>query len=486
MTLAKLPDNLQRSKKEISVVSFQRKPFETVNIVNRKPNQTMKKSEIDEKLEHDNSEQSKTRARIANVTKTFLGAIMPQIMESTSTAASTIWALFYSVFIFMLFLQTYNSVKDYFSRPVTVGIIIDSTKPSLEFPAVTICNNNIVRKNFIKRIPRFEELASLTELVYHTLAPETLRDVTDMENLGFYLCYPETTDWIPASWMCNGRKDCSDGSDELSINCERFTSLNYTDSCLEGFLQCPQESTCAVKCDGIEECTVVPGYDESLALGCASIIGETFLEAFTSMERTLTSPNFPENYMNNMDKSYIIQAPQGHVIRIKFNYFYVEGLNVSSKCKSDYMTIQDGISNQEMFFLFDNSAGMCGYMCNIDDIVSTVDKIKIKFVTDGKVTQAGWSLNYSAVPANISNKFPSGRSRYKVNHFTSCKKTETENFPLGRKTGRVAIFDKYIVTETPGKISDEFFTEKKITPQPSSSFEFFLVQFINIANCDAK
>ena len=422
--LSKLPEVMKHSKKELPVVVFQSKSSEKVRIVEKfeMENITEKLRTNDTELVPDKDKTTSTSSKIVKVTKTFLGAIMPQIIESTSTAASLIWAFFYTVFILMLALQTYKSLEDFFSRPVTVGIIIDSTKPSLEFPAVTICNNNIVRKNFIKRIPRFQELATLTELVYHTLTPDELRDIKKMEKLGWYLCFPETTDWIPSSWMCNGRMDCTDGSDEVLQNCHRFPAQNYSESCLKGFLKCPNESTCAVKCDGIEECTVEPGHDESEVLGCTSSRGETFLKASGDMQK-LTSPNFPDHYMNNMAKSYIMEAPEDYVIKVTFNEFDVEGMNVSGKCRSDYMTIQDGISDQEMFFLFNSHAKMCGKMCNIREIISSGDKMKIKFVTDERTTRSGWSLSYVAIQVNSSEDGTLlHRSRYNLNYNTKCGK----------------------------------------------------------------
>ena len=193
------------------------------------------------------------------LTRNFLTAIMPQILSTSSVLLSLIWALAYFVSFAILATQAYLTFNDYYSHPVNVEVSLETSSGSLEFPAVTICNNNMVKRSFISRISHLKELATLSEYVYQMELPETNRDESVLTNLGVFQCTSDTSAWIPRSWVCNGKKDCQDGSDEIAVACEVFKPLNYTKLCLGDWMKCPDESTCAVACDGTEECVAVKG-----------------------------------------------------------------------------------------------------------------------------------------------------------------------------------------------------------------------------------
>ena len=55
------------------------------------------------------------------------------------------------------------------------------------------------------------------------------------------------------------------------------------------------------------------------------------------MERIITTPNFPDNYPNDVDMTWLIKYPPGERIKINFTEFKLE-----KRLKSDYLTISDG------------------------------------------------------------------------------------------------------------------------------------------------
>ena len=90
-----------------------------------------------------------------NLTKSFLSATMPQVI-ATSSLISLIWAACYLFFLAVLVFQAVLTVKEYYTYPVNVELTIQAKTKFLKFPAVTVCNNNIVKKSYISRIPKYK------------------------------------------------------------------------------------------------------------------------------------------------------------------------------------------------------------------------------------------------------------------------------------------------------------------------------------------
>ena len=66
-----------------------------------------------------------------------------------------------------------------------------------------------------------------------------------------------------------------------------------------------------------------------------------YLRAETE-EQTVTSPNFPYNYYNEMAKNYFITttANHGSLIVLSFSHFRTEGLK-SNRLKNDFLQVSD-------------------------------------------------------------------------------------------------------------------------------------------------
>ena len=114
----------------------------------------------------------------------------------------------------------------------------------------------------------------------------------------------------------------------------------------------------------------------------------------------ITSPNYPEVYSPNLDKTEILQVETGKVLRLEFTDFGVQACGDVSSCPCHYVKIIDGDGT----VLMDRS---CGYShddpttseyFNPPIITSQTNRVEIFFHTDaGGGETTGWSLSWSAV-----------------------------------------------------------------------------------------
>ena len=78
------------------------------------------------------------------------------------------WLLIYIGLFLLLSVSLNQIVIKYFSYPTLIEIEIVS-KPMLEFPAVTVCNENPVRKSLVRRIRKYNDLLVLDDYVKNSL-----------------------------------------------------------------------------------------------------------------------------------------------------------------------------------------------------------------------------------------------------------------------------------------------------------------------------
>ena len=109
------------------------------------------------------------RELITMATKNLASSLMPQLSFTISRVMPVIWAVAYLLFISMLFYQTWMTIADYFSHPTVVSISIERSDEPIEFPAITICNNNMIRKSLIARSTNLKDLAFLDYYMYQRL-----------------------------------------------------------------------------------------------------------------------------------------------------------------------------------------------------------------------------------------------------------------------------------------------------------------------------
>ena len=98
----------------------------------------------------------------------------------------------------------------------------------------------------------------------------------------------------------------------------------------------------------------------------------------------LTSPNFPERYLDRLDIVKKIQVPEGNTIRIRFTDFDCER-------KYDTVTITD--KDGTRLGLFDGGENSEDDW-RTKEIVSNTDTVEVLFHTDSSGTRTGWRLDW--------------------------------------------------------------------------------------------
>ena len=105
----------------------------------------------------------------------------------------------------------------------------------------------------------------------------------------------------------------------------------------------------------------------------------------------VTSPNYPGNYPNNLEKTETIQVEEGLIISLHFNAFHIQS---QTTCGYDHLTITDGDGTT----LMEKSCGIIYYYTTMPaDIRSTSNIVKLVFITDRTTSKTGWSVSWSAV-----------------------------------------------------------------------------------------
>ena len=113
----------------------------------------------------------------------------------------------------------------------------------------------------------------------------------------------------------------------------------------------------------------------------------------------VTSPNHPDNYPNNLDKTEILEVENGKILRLEFTSFAVYVCGDVTTCSCDFVKITDGDGTT----LMDNS---CGYSAVdpsssnyfLPPIITTrSNRVEIFFHTNPRFGESGWSLSWSAV-----------------------------------------------------------------------------------------
>ena len=114
----------------------------------------------------------------------------------------------------------------------------------------------------------------------------------------------------------------------------------------------------------------------------------------------VTSPNHPNNYPNNLNKTDVIEVESGKILRLEFTHFAVSVCHGDiTTCPCDFVKITDGDGTT----LMDNSCGYSSYSPShslyfLPPIITTSsNRVEIFFHTNDAGTRPGWSLSWSAV-----------------------------------------------------------------------------------------
>ena len=114
----------------------------------------------------------------------------------------------------------------------------------------------------------------------------------------------------------------------------------------------------------------------------------------------MTSPNYPNNYPNRLEKTEVIAVEQGLIISLQFTAFDIQ-LTWGSTCSKDHLTISDGDGTT----LMEKS---CGTPLPAS-ITSTSNIVKLIFITSSGYTRPGWNVSWSAVTPGECQDFVNDR-----------------------------------------------------------------------------
>ena len=139
-------------------------------------------------------------------------------------------------------------------------------------------------------------------------------------------------------------------------------------------------------------------------------------ESFTGV---VTSPNYPGNYPDNVEKTHTIQVKPGSFLSLEFTAFllYIPLISENGQywCP-DHLTIMDGdgttlmerscgpFSADGYDVESDNKIVIGGRIMNSSlpaNLHSRSHIVKLLFKTDGKFTKTGWSINWNAVTPGV-------------------------------------------------------------------------------------
>ena len=129
-------------------------------------------------------------------------------------------------------------------------------------------------------------------------------------------------------------------------------------------------------------------------------MGQT-LVAESSTTKTLTSPNYTDDYDSNTFCSWTIEThqPSGYVVEVMFDDFRLESDNMQS-CSGDYLAVYDGLPQSGS-----DIGTFCGFIGPHTKVFSTGRRLSLRFVTNTGFNYRGFKLSYFAVPAGKQDPY---------------------------------------------------------------------------------
>jgi len=108
---------------------------------------------------------------------------------------------------------------------------------------------------------------------------------------------------------------------------------------------------------------------------------------FVGNQGSLASPNYPNDYENNLRCVYVIEVEAGRRVELTFGDFSLENQNT---CRWDALEVDlgDGVKVPMK---------MCGSEYPAASLVSIGNKMELTLISDGSVTDRGFMADYSAI-----------------------------------------------------------------------------------------
>jgi cubilin len=107
----------------------------------------------------------------------------------------------------------------------------------------------------------------------------------------------------------------------------------------------------------------------------------------------IESPNFPENYPNNLNCEWRIKATKGNKIQYEFSHFDLENLDkiegTKHVCQFDFVELVDRNENVDL-----SSAKYCNAMTEPITKITEGDELVIRFNTDSSGAESGFRMEW--------------------------------------------------------------------------------------------
>ena len=137
-------------------------------------------------------------------------------------------------------------------------------------------------------------------------------------------------------------------------------------------------------------------------IDCSTGNDSWLVTASASYNTTITSPNYPLGYSDNMECTWQVEienklnfALGGYVIKVLFNDFELQHDQAISltRCPFDNLTFYHGYLESSLFL-----GSFCGTV-HPEVIYSTGNNLSIRFHTDSEMTFRGFNISVSVVKA---------------------------------------------------------------------------------------
>jgi peroxidase len=136
-------------------------------------------------------------------------------------------------------------------------------------------------------------------------------------------------------------------------------------------------------------------------------------------EGFVTSPNFPNNYLNNLDTQTVLTADKGNVLELTLVTFELEK-DLTGRCRFDQVEIFDGKGRLEI---------LCGSLPGGKKFTSRDNRMTVKFHSDARFAHKGFKASWKEVTAGVTQpKAPGSDTRFD-NGAESAESDESEESP---------------------------------------------------------
>ena len=246
---------------------------------------------------------------------------------------------------------------------------------------------------------------------------------------------------------------------------------------------------CAIPCDGDEECSLEPGFDESEASGCPIREECEIRLNATETPNNVSSPNYPESYDGNYECSYIFTtASPLEVVQITFGSQIGLEIQLDPNRCFDYVTLYDGGSRGAADLIqIDGNNQFCGYLAPKQaTYVSSGQSLTLFFSTDANINKMGWQVTYQSVSSSRAKRSPRiSRAKFSKNsqklssQNTLSHKGVLDIGIMNKAFERIRRSEQYDSTENETGINsvetDDYFSAFWLTEMPDySDFQLWI------------